>query len=72
MLNNLFMFLMEANATASGINVDFAPMDFVHSLKYMGIGMFSIIVVMGVLILITTVLNKLAIKFSKKDDNDKK
>ena len=41
----------------------FDPMAFIDNLYYMGVGMASILIVMGVLILITTGLNKL---FSKK------
>ena len=41
----------------------FDPMAFVENLYYMGVGMTSILIVMGVLILITNGLNKL---FSKK------
>jgi len=41
----------------------FDPMAFVENLYYMGVGMASILIVMGVLILITNGLNKL---FSKK------
>jgi len=41
----------------------FDPMAFVDNLYYMGVGMASILIVMGVLILITNGLNKL---FSKK------
>lgn len=41
----------------------FNPMAFIDNLYYMGVGMTSILIVMGVLILITTGLNKL---FSKK------
>lgn len=41
----------------------FNPMAFVENLYYMGVGMASILIVMGVLILITNVLNKF---FSKK------
>ena len=46
----------------------FEPMNFVLNIKYMVIGMICIIVVMGVLILITTALNK----FTKKKDKDNK
>lgn len=42
------------------------PMNFIYNLKYMVIGMVCIIIVMGVLILITTALNKLVPKFTKK------
>lgn len=41
----------------------FDPMAFVENLYYMGVGMASILIVMGVLILITNGLNKL---FSKR------
>lgn len=41
----------------------FDPMAFVENLYYMGVGMASILIVMGVLILITNGLNKF---FSKK------
>lgn len=41
----------------------FDPMAFIDNLYYMGVGMASILIVMGVLILITTGLNKL---FSKR------
>ena len=41
----------------------FNPMAFVENLYYMGVGMASILIVMGVLILITNALNK---RFSKK------
>ena len=41
----------------------FNPMAFIENLYYMGTGMASNLIVMAVLILITTVLNKL---FSKK------
>lgn len=34
------------------------PMNFIHNLYYMGVGMLGIFVVMGVIILITTILNK--------------
>ena len=41
----------------------FDPMAFVDNLYYMGVGMASILIVMGVLIVITNALNKF---FSKK------
>ena len=41
----------------------FDPMAFIDNLYYMGVGMASILIVMGVLILLTSGLNKL---FSKK------
>ena len=41
----------------------FDPMAFIDNLYYMGVGMASILIVMGVLILITNLLNTM---FSKK------
>ncbi len=43
----------------------FTPMAFVDNLYYMGVGMACILIVMAVLILATTLLNKL---FKKKKD----
>ena len=59
MLNNIFVTLMAFM---------FEPMNFVYNLKYMVIGMICIIIVMGVLILITTALNKIVPKFTNKKD----
>jgi hypothetical protein len=50
---------------------DFNPMAFVDNLYYMGMGMAGIIIVMGVLIAITTLLNKIFSKSRKKDKEDK-
>ncbi len=61
MLENLFITLMAFM---------FEPKNFVINIKYMVIGMICIIVVMGVLIGITTILNKVASK-PKKDKEDK-
>ena len=47
--------------------MNFNPMAFIDNLYYMGIGMLSILIVMGVLILITVLLNRLG-KKSKKDE----
>ncbi len=60
MLENLFFSLLAFT---------FEPMNFIVNLKYMVIGMVCIIIVMGVLILITTALNKLVPKFSNKKDD---
>ena len=61
MLQNLFISFM-------ALDVD--PMNFVENLVYMGKGMLGIIFVMGILIAITTILNKVASK-QKKDKEDK-
>ena len=63
MLDNLFVTLMAFM---------FEPMNFIYNLKYMIIGMVCIIIVMGVLILITTALNKLVPRFTKKKDKEDK
>lgn len=38
------------------------PMNFISNLKYMGTGMLGILIVIGVIILITILLNKLTTK----------
>lgn len=49
----------------------FNPMNFVDNLYYMGVGMLAIIFVMGVLIGITTLLNKIFSKAKKKKEEKK-
>lgn len=39
--------------------MNFNPMAFIENLRYMGIGMLSIIIVIGVIIGITAILNKI-------------
>ena len=63
MLDNLFVTLMAFM---------FEPMNFIYNIKYIVIGMVCIIIVMGVLILITTALNKFIPKFTKKKDKEDK
>lgn len=43
--------------------MNFNPMNFVNNLRYMGLGMVSIFAVIGVIILVTVLLNKI---FSSK------
>lgn len=43
-------------------NIDFQPMNFVNNLGYMATGMIGIFVVIGVIIVATTVINKAASK----------
>ena len=38
-------------------NIEFKPEGFVDNLKYMGLGMLAIVIVIGVIILVTTLLN---------------
>ncbi len=40
-------------------NLMFEPQNFVANLKYMGLGMLGIIAVMGVIIIVTAILNKI-------------
>ena len=47
--------------------MNFNPMAFIGNLYYMGIGMLSILIVMGALIVITVLLNWFG-KKSKKDE----
>ena len=64
MLQNIFVTMMASN-------IEFNPMAFVDNLYYIGMGMLGIIIVMGVLIGITTLLNKIFSKTKKKDNEDK-
>ncbi len=45
----------------------FEPMNFVHNLKYMGIGMLGVFIIVGIIILATYATNKLTNKRSKDD-----
>ena len=47
------------------MNINFNPMAFVDNLVYMGAGMFSIFVVIGVIIAAVAVLNKVTEKKEK-------
>ena len=44
----------------------FEPMNFVENLRYMGLGMLGIFIVIGVIALLTVILN--AVTADKKDD----
>ncbi len=50
-------------------NLFFEPMNFVTSLAWLGKGMFGILVVMGIIIGVTVLLNKVA-SGKKKDTDD--
>ncbi len=47
----------------------FEPMNFVSNLKYMGLGMLGIFIVMAIIIIVTIVLDKLTSK--KSGENEK-
>ena len=44
------------------MNLTFEPINFIKNLEYMGVGMLGILIVMGVIILATMLLNKLTQK----------
>ncbi len=48
------------------MNFNFEPMNFVNNLGYMGKGMIGIFVVIGVIVILTVVLNKVANNFNKQ------
>ena len=47
-------------------NMTFNPMAFIENLKYMGQGMLGIFIVIGLIMSVTFILNKV---FSKKNDD---
>ncbi|HHX54458.1 MAG TPA: hypothetical protein GX704_06055 [Clostridiales bacterium] len=59
---NLLPYMLLAAANESSPEVFFEPMNFVSNLKYMGIGMLVIFVVIGIIMLATSLLNRI---FSK-------
>ena len=48
--------------------MEFNPMEFVYNLKYMGLGMLAIVAVIGAIIGVTVILNKVTKK--KSDDQE--
>lgn len=44
----------------------FDPMNFITNLRYLAVGMVSIFIVIGVIILVTVLLNKIFTKSDKK------
>ncbi|MBR3269406.1 MAG: hypothetical protein IKI58_11885 [Oscillospiraceae bacterium] len=47
------------------------PMNFVKNLKYMGLGMLGIFIVIGVIMLLTIILNAVTKERKKPEDTDK-
>ena len=45
--------------TESAVNIEFNPMAFVENLQHMGVGMLVIFVVIGIIILVTSLVNLL-------------
>ena len=72
-MNELNIFLTDAavtsapteTAAATQANLGFEPMNFVDNLQYMGVGMLTIFIVIGVIILTTSLINWI---FSRKKD----
>lgn len=50
------------------LSASFEPVHFLDNLRYMGLGMLGIFVVIGVIMLLTILLNKLTAE--KKDESD--
>ena len=46
----------------------FEPMNFIRNLYYLGVGMLCIMIVIGILIVITVLLNKITAKKSDRHD----
>ena len=49
-------------------NFEFHPMSFVENLKYMGLGMICIFIVIGVIVGVVIVLEKITSRVKKADD----
>ena len=47
--------------------MNFEPMNFIHNLSYMGFGMLGILIVMGIIIIVTVVLENITSR--KKEEN---
>ena len=51
-------------------DINFNPMAFVDNLKYMGQGMLGIFVVIGIIVIFTSILAKVSSKIGKKNDEE--
>lgn len=51
--------------------ITFNPSNFIEFLKYMGVGMLVIFIVIGLIIIVTTVINRLCSPKKKNDCHDK-
>lgn len=52
--------------------MQFNPMEFVNNLSYMGKGLVGIFLVIGIIIGVTAILNKVTSKKKNKEDSDEK
>ncbi len=50
--------------------MNFEPMNFVNNLSYMGWGMLGILIVMGIIIVVTMILEKVTSPKSEKKDEE--
>ena len=50
--------------------MEFNPIAFVENLKYMGVGMLGVFIIVGVIILATYAIGKLTAKISSDDGNN--
>ncbi len=48
----------------------FEPMNFIENLKYMGLGMLGIFIVIGVIVILTMVLNSVTAKSDEDKPNE--
>lgn len=48
----------------------FTPWNFIANLKYMGVGMLCILIVIGIIILLTVLLEKFSARLGSKDKED--
>ncbi|MBO7292951.1 MAG: hypothetical protein J6V07_03350 [Clostridia bacterium] len=48
--------------------MQFNPMEFVYNLKYMGVGLLGVFLIVGIIVAATYGIGKLSEKLSKKDD----
>ena len=46
--------------------MNFNPINFITNIRYLAVGMISIVIVIGVIILVTVLLNKIFTKSDKK------
>ena len=48
--------------------MQFNPMEFIYNLKYMGVGLLGVFLIVGIIVAATYGIGKLSEKLSKKDD----
>lgn len=70
MLNRIFAALVNASSEGTLTGLEFNPMNFVKNLEYMGMGMLGIFIVIGVIILIITLFNKITSPKKNKEDSE--